>query len=66
MDYREKLITYARQIGMTEETFNETIADMYAGIVDMRLDDLPDSTHEQTSIFPGHKLVITSRREFLN
>lgn len=63
---RDKIILFAKSAGMSENDFKDAIADIYAGIVDMELDGMPEAIHEQASIFPGHKLVMTCHREFLN
>lgn len=66
MIQRDQLIMAARQIGMTEDTFKDAIADIYAAMVDMELEKNPDKDLvEQISEFSDHKIVIQSRRESL-
>lgn len=62
----DKIIHLAQSSGMSKEEFREAIAELYAGMIDMEMDDNPDLVFEQTSVFDGHKLVIECRREFLN
>lgn len=62
----EQFIKYARDERATQAEFEEAVDYLYACFVDMMLDDAPDSEREHYQVFGGHKLVITSRREFLN
>jgi len=62
----EQFIKYAREHGCSKEEFQEAIDYLYATTVDMILDDAPEGERQHSQTFGAHKLVITSRREFLN
>lgn len=62
----QQFIKYAIDNDITTEDFQEAIDYLYASTVDMILEDAPEGERQHRQTFGGHKLVITSRREFLN
>lgn len=62
----DKLVEYARSIGMNEQSFKSAIERIYASIQDMELDKNPGVLIVQKTLFSGHRIIIESRREPLN
>ena len=62
----EKLVEYARSVGMNEKSFRDAIERIYASMQDMDLDKNPGGLIQQITTFSGHRIIIESRRESLN
>lgn len=62
----EKLVEYARSLGMNEQSFKSAIEKIYASMQDMELDKNPEGLIVQKTLFGGHRIIIESRREPLN
>lgn len=62
----DKLIQYAKSQKITKEEWMEAIEHLYAGQVDLELEESGNYALEHTVVMNGSKVIIYSTRKLLN